>query len=145
VDRFNELSRGSQIMLVAGLLLFADMFLAWQHLEVLDLIDASANAWHGFWGITLGALVVALLTLLLFRLAGLDLHLPVSEAALAAVLSLAIVVFALGKVLTDDFSTFWSYAGVVLAIVIAVGAWLNLEESRGAAEPPPPPEERRPG
>jgi hypothetical protein len=89
--------------------------------------------------------VVALLTLLLFRLAGLDLHLPVSEAALAAVLSLAIVVFALGKVLTDDFSTFWSYAGVALAVGVAVGAWLNLEESRGAAEPPPPPEERRPG
>ena len=60
MERFNALSRGSQIMFVAGLLLLVDTFLPWQDfdIEVEEglTIDTgfSWNAWHGFWGILLG-------------------------------------------------------------------------------------------
>ncbi|MDH4338849.1 MAG: hypothetical protein OEW47_00570, partial [Thermoleophilia bacterium] len=39
--------------------------------------------------------------------------------------------FAVVKNLTDDYSTFWSYVGVGLAILVAVGAWLEVQEAGG--------------
>ncbi len=49
----------------------------------------------------------------------------------SAVLAVLIFVFALIKNLSDDYSTFWSYLGVVLAALIAVGAWLQVQEAGG--------------
>ena len=37
LERFNALSRGSQVMLIAGVLLLIDTFFAWQKVEILDM------------------------------------------------------------------------------------------------------------
>ena len=61
-----------------------------------------------------------------------------------------IFVFALLKNLIDDYSTIWSYIGVLLAAGVAYGAWLRYRRpaassrspaapSEPAAPPPPPP------
>ena len=137
MERFNALSRGSQIMFVAGLLLLVDTFLPWQDfdIEVEEglTIDTgfSWNAWHGFWGILLGLLTVALVAWLVARLAGVDLRLPVSDAMLGAVIAGAILVFAFIKVLDDDYTAFWAYIGLVLAAIVAIGAWMNVQEAGG--------------
>jgi hypothetical protein len=137
LERFNALSRGSQIMFVAGLLLLVDTFLPWQDfdIEVEEglTIDTgfSWNAWHGFWGILLGLLTVALVAWLVARLAGVDLRLPVSDAMLGAVIAGAILVFAFIKVLDDDYTAFWAYIGLVLAAIVAIGAWMNVQEAGG--------------
>jgi hypothetical protein len=137
LERFNALSRGSQIMFVSGLLLLVDTFLPWQDfdIEVEEglTIDTgfSWNAWHGFWGILLGLLTVALVAWLVARLAGVDLRLPVSNAMLGAVIAGAILVFAFIKVLDDDYTAFWAYIGLVLAAIVAIGAWMNVQEAGG--------------
>lgn len=137
MERFNALSRGSQIMFVAGLLLLVDTFLPWQDfdIEVEEgvTIDTgfSWNAWHGFWGILLGLLTVALVAWLVARLAGVDLRLPVSDAMLGAVIAVTILVFAFIKVLADDYTAFWAYIGLVLAAIVAIGAWMNVQEAGG--------------
>ena len=137
MKRFNALSRGSQIMLVAGLLLLVDTFLPWQDfdIEVEEgvTIDTgfSWNAWHGFWGIVLGLLTVALVVWLIARLAGVDLRLPVSDAMLGAVIAGIILLFAFIKVLADDYTAFWAYLGVVLAAIVAIGAWMNVQAAGG--------------
>jgi hypothetical protein len=137
LERFNALSRGSQIMFVAGLLLLVDTFLPWQDfdIEVEEglTIDTgfSWNAWHGFWGILLGLLTVALVAWLVARLAGVDLRLPVSDAMLGAVIAGTILVFAFIKVLADDYTAFWAYIGLVLAAIVAIGAWMNVQEAGG--------------
>jgi hypothetical protein len=134
MDRFNALGRGMQIMLVAGVLLLIDTFLAWQKVTVTILgveASSSANAWHGFWGVVMGLLVIVMVAWLIARLAAVDLPLPVSSAMVSATIAVIIFLFALIKNLADDYSTFWSYLGVILAALIAVGAWLQVQESGG--------------
>ena len=137
MERFNALSRGSQIMFVAGLLLLVDTFLPWQDfdIEVEEgvTIDTgfSWNAWHGFWGIVLGLLTVALVVWLVVRIAGVDFRLPVSDAMVGSLLAGIILLFAFIKVLADDYTAFWAYAGLLLAAIIAIGAWLNVQEAGG--------------
>jgi hypothetical protein len=164
MERFTALSRGAQLMLVAGVLLLIDTFLPWQDVgdEVGDIaeafgVDTSFTAWHGFWGVMLGLLTIVLIAWLLFRMLGNDMRLPVSETMVAAGLGLLIVLFALVKVLVDDeFRTAWAWIGLVLAALVAIGAWMQVQEgggmdalkaeasgmgssSAGAAAAPPPP------
>jgi hypothetical protein len=49
----------------------------------------------------------------------------------SVVLGVIIAACAILKNLTDDYSTFWSYIGVGLAIVVAVGAWLEVQDAGG--------------
>jgi hypothetical protein len=134
MDRFNALGRGMQIMLVAGVLLLIDTFLPWQKVTVTILgveASSSANAWHGFWGVVMGLLVIVMVAWLIARLAAVDIPLPVSSAMVSATIAVIIFLFALIKNLADDYSTFWSYLGVILAALVAVGAWLQVQESGG--------------
>jgi hypothetical protein len=130
LESFNALSRGSKVMLVAGALLLIDTFFAWQRVEVFD-IEASQNAWNGFFGVLLGLLTVALVVWLLSMLAGREVRLPVSDAMLGAILAGIILLFALIKVLDDDFTTSWAYIGLALAAIVALGAWLNVQDAGG--------------
>ena len=134
MDRVTALSRGMQVMLGAGILLLLDTFLRWQEVSVSILgINASggANAWHGFWGIVMCLALLVLLAWLIARLAGVEMALPVSEVVVAAGLSLIVLLFAVLKNLTDDYSTKWSYIGIVLAGAVAVGAWLEVQAAGG--------------
>ncbi len=62
-------------------------------------------------------------------------------------LGVVILAFALIKNLTDDYSTLWSYIGIVLAAIVAYGAWLVYQSSgesmpsmgSGSASSPTPP------
>ncbi len=135
MDRFNALGRGTQIMAVAGVLLFIDLFLRWQEVEFdlgpLGEGSAGVSAWDNFLGIVLGLLTIILLAWVAVRLASVDIPLPVSTAMTAALLGVLILFFAVVKNLTDDYSTIWSYIGVVLAIIIAVGAFQTVQEAGG--------------
>jgi hypothetical protein len=128
MDRFNALGRGLQLMLVGSVLLLIDMFLPWQ-----DYFGSEFDykGWHGFGGVLLGLLTIVLLAWLGVRLAAVDIQLPVSATLIAAFLGFLIVIVAVLKNLVDDESTFWSYVGVALAIVIAVGAWMQVQATGG--------------
>jgi hypothetical protein len=132
LERFNALSRGSKVMLIAGALLLLDTFFAWQQVEVEEFgIEASQNAWHGFWGVMLGLLTAVLVAWFIAKLAGVEINLPVSDAMLGGILALVILLFTLIKILDDEFTNFWAYVGLVLAAIIAIGAWLNIQEAGG--------------
>ena len=118
-------------MLAAGALLLVVTFFPWQRVEVLDLAVATANAWNGFWGVVLGLLTIALVAWLVTRLMGVEIDLPVSDTMIAAALGLLIFVFALLKVLTDDFTAVWAWIGLVLAAIVAVGGWLMVQDAGG--------------
>lgn len=127
MERFNALGRGMQIMLVAGVLLLIDTFLDWQAVDDFPGI----SAWHGFLGVVMGLLTIVLIAWLVARVAAIDIPLPVSAAMISAVLGGLILLLAVLKNLTDDFSTFWSVVGVILAAAIAVGAWLEIQAAGG--------------
>jgi hypothetical protein len=140
MERFSALSRGMQLMFVAGVLLLIDTFLSWQKYdgpgsefaEQLGVADElSRNAWHGA-GIFMGLLVLVLVAWLIVRLAASHIELPVSSAMTGAVLGILILLFAIIKVLADnEYRTVWAWVGLGLAVVIAVGAWMSVQEAGG--------------
>jgi len=128
-----SISTGTKLVLGAGLLLLIDTFLSWQKVSVdvsgVEVAAVSANAWHGFWGVLLGLLTIALLVWVGLQLAKVDVpKLPVADSMVTLGLGGLILLFALIKNLADDFSTIWSYIGVVLAAAVAAGAWLRSQE-----------------
>jgi hypothetical protein len=132
MDRFNKLSRGMQIMLVGSVLLLISTFFNWQEVSI-EFLGTSASsgvsAWHGFLGVVMGLLTIVLIAWLIARLAAVDI--PVPASLTGAVLAFLIFACALIKNLHDDYSTFWSYLGVGLAALVAVGAWLQIQEAGG--------------
>jgi hypothetical protein len=144
---WRALSTGTKIIIGAGLLLLIDTFLAWQEVSVevsgVEIASASQNAWNGFWGVVMGLALIALLVWVGLQIANVDINLNVPERTVTAVLAGIVFVFAVLKNLIDDYSAWPSYVGIVLAAVIAVGAWMRLQEPEPAAAPaapaPPPP------
>jgi hypothetical protein len=137
MDRFNALGRGAQLMLVAGVLLLIDLFLPWQDFGISDElgidVDDSFSGWRGFAGVVLGLLTIVLLAWLVVRLFAVDIPLPVSQAMTAALLGVLIAAFGIIKLLTilGDEQTIWAWIGVVLSILVAVGAYLQVQEAGG--------------
>lgn len=135
MDRFNSLGRGSQLMLVGSVLLLIVSFFRWQEIEVdlgpLGEASGGVSAWDDIGGILMGLLTIVLIARLIARLAAIELPIPVSFAMTSAVLAFAILIIAVLKNLTDDYSTFWSYLGVALAALIAVGAWMEIQAAGG--------------
>lgn len=137
MERFNALGRGAQMMLVGGVLLFIVLFFPWQDFDVGGLadelgVDATFSGWRGV-GVILGLLTIVLLAWIIVRLASVDIPLPVSTAMTAALIGTLILIFAVIKMLTilGDEATIWSWIGLALAIVIAVGAFRTVQEAGG--------------
>ena len=138
MERFNALGRGVQLMLVGAVLLLIDLFLPWQDFDVGGIadelgVDATFSGWRGFAGVVLGLLTIVLLAWLIVRLASVNIPLPVSTAMSAAVLGTLILIFAIIKLLTilGDEQTIWAWIGVALAVLIAVGAFMTVQEAGG--------------
>ena len=89
------------------------------------------NAWHGFWGVVMGILTIVLVARIAARLAAVEVPIPLSFATTSFVLGILIAICAVLKLLTDDYRNFWAFVGVVLAIAVAVGAWLEVQEAGG--------------
>jgi hypothetical protein len=153
MEQLQALSLARKLVLGGGVLLLIDTFLSWQSVSYQGVELASRNAWHGFWGVLLGLMTVALVAWVIARLFGVEMPEGVPEGLISLVLGVAILVFAVLKNLIDDYSAWASYVGIVLAAVVAYGAWRNFEESgeslpsmprtssagaRASSAPPPP-------
>jgi hypothetical protein len=141
---FAELSRGTKVLLVAGLLLLIDSFLAWQQVSVGagDFhVTASASMWHGV-GVVAGLLVIALLIWEGLQLAGVlnQIQLPVSAVLISVALAAGTALFTIIKFLVANEARHWpSWLGLILAIAIAAGGWLKYSEAPAAMTRPATP------
>ncbi len=147
MEQLKGLPLGRQLILGAGVLLLIDTFLHWQSVDI-GPFTASRNGWHGFWGVLLGLLTLALVAWVAARAFGVELPMELPEGLTSLVLGVLILAFALIKNLADDYSTIWSYIGIVLAAIVAWGTWLVYQSSgdsmpsmgsssAGSATPPP--------
>ncbi len=141
------LSNGTKVLLVGGLLLFIDTFLAWQQICVgVPGFHAcgSQSGWHGV-GVVAGLCVIALLIWEGLQVAGVTarLQLPVTAALISVALAAATALFTIIKFLAANEARHWpAWVGLILAIVIAAGGWLKYSESPVApaqVTPPAPP------
>jgi hypothetical protein len=146
------LSTGTKIILAAGLLLLIDTFLAWQKVSAeingVEIASATASGWHGFLGVVMGLALIALLAWVGLQVANVDLNINLPDRTVTMALAVLVLVFAVLKNLVDDYSAWASYVGIVLAAVVAFGAWMRMQEPEAAvagaapaapAAPAPPP------
>jgi hypothetical protein len=133
MPNLSALSRGTQLLLGAGVLLLIDTFLEWQSVEV-GPFSVGENAWSGFWGIIMGLALLVLLGWVVARLFDVKLPAGLPEGPITVGLGALVFVFALLKNLIDDYTTIWAYIGVVLAAGVAYGAWLRYQETGGTVE-----------
>jgi hypothetical protein len=135
MDRLKALGRGTQLMFVASVLLLIVSFFNWQEVDFdlgpLGEGSAGVSAWDNFLGIVMGILTIVLIARIAARMAAVDVPIPVSFAMTSVVFGVLIAIAAVLKNLTDDYSTFWSYIGAGLAILIAIGAWLEVQDAGG--------------
>jgi hypothetical protein len=133
VERIKALSVGQRLLLVASPLLFVSLFFTWQKLEVdfgaAGQAVALLDGWDG-WGLLIGLLalgmtgfaVVAYLTD-----AELSETIPWERLLLAG--GVAVLALTLVKNLLDANSAWTSYVGVVLAALVALGAYETWAEA----------------
>lgn len=128
MEQLKGLSRGRQLVLGLGVLLLIDTFLPWQQISILGFSN-SWTAWHGFWGVMLGLMTVALVGWVAARAFGIELPAAVPDGVATLGVAVLIFVFAVIKNIADDYSAWGSYLGIVLAAGVAFGAWMLFQES----------------
>jgi len=145
--KFKALSRGAQIVLVAGPLLFLSLFFTWQYVEVdygrAGIATISLDGWDA-WGLLLALLVLATISVVAlqnFTEGELSEDVPWSKITLG--LGVAVFAVAAVKNLTDAGSSWLSYGFVGLAGAVLVGAYLELAEQRKGEQPALAPRKRR--
>jgi hypothetical protein len=134
-----ELGRGTQLLLVAGILLLIDSFLDWQQVSAGG-ISAGASMWHGV-GVVAGLLLIALLVWEVAQVTGVirNLELPVSAAIISVGLAVGTAAFTVVKFLVANEARHWpAWIGLILAVGIAIGGWLKYNEVPTTARTPAP-------
>jgi len=139
MGRFNALSRGTKLVLVAGPVLFFSLFFNWQTLKIdygpAGIAEQPQDGWDA-WGLLIAMLVVATVTLVvLTRMTEVEMSEDVPWETVMLALGAATFALAVLKSLTDANSTWASYAFVAAAGVLAVGTWLNWADTRTSQTP----------
>ena len=132
MNQLNALSLGRKLILGAGVLLLLDSFLDWQHVSASFggvTIGGGRSAWHGFWGILMVLMLLALLAWTIARAFGVTLPEQVPDGLATLALGVLIPLFALIKAISDDYVHWPAWVGVILGVVIAYGAWQVFAES----------------
>jgi hypothetical protein len=137
--KFKALSRGTQIVLVAGPLLFVSLFFTWQHVEVdYGPAGVATVALDGFdaWGLLLALLVLGTVTIVALRnLSDVEASDDIPWDGLTFGLGAAAAAVAVLKSLTDAGSSWASYGFVALAIALAAGTYLDWAAERRSQRP----------
>ena len=138
MERIAALPTGTKLVLGAGALLFIDLFLTWQSMEV-DFgggvqVTRGLDGWD-FWGLLIGLLTLALLTVVLIRESEAELMLEARWDVVPLVLASVILLLTIVKNLRDAASAWPSYLGIALAVVVVAGALLEWLRNRSDESP----------
>ena len=136
MEQLKDLSTGAKIVLGAAVAFLIVSFLSWFEYNGpgSDLAedfgaDTSWSMWHGI-GWIAGLIAIALVVWQALRVANIELELGVTASMVTAALALLLVIFAFIRFVDTPSAldrTFWAWLGLALAIVVAVGAWLNMQ------------------
>jgi hypothetical protein len=125
MDQLKAMSRSSQLLGGAGLLLFIFLFFDWQQVSAGG-ITVGRSGWHG-WGTAAGIFVIILVLFEATQMFGMTLpELPVKTVLISTVLAALVLLFTVIKFLVDNELRHWpAWVGLILAIGIGVGGFLR--------------------
>ncbi len=137
--KFKAFTRGTQIVLVTGPLLFLSLFLTWQNVEVdygpAGVASISLDGWDA-WGLVLALLVLSATAIVaLANLTEVEMSDDIPWPKITFALGAGAFAIALLKNLTDASSSWASYGFVALAAAFAVGSYLDWTEARRERKP----------
>jgi hypothetical protein len=138
MERIAALSTGTKLMLASGSLLFFDLFFTWQNLpqrfgRKFD-VTASLDGWDRV-GLVLALLTLAFVAIVVVRNTDAELSPDVPWNRITLGLASLLLAVAALKNVTDAHSAWAAYAGVVLAAVAVVGAYLDRDRPPPEAKP----------
>lgn len=132
MDMLKKLNTGAQVILGAGVLFLIFSFFNWYEVKH---TSYGESMWHGV-GFIAGLLLIAVLVWEGLKLANVNVHLGISSTMITAGLSVLLLLFTVIRVLAKPGGgladsiisrTIWLWIGLILAIVIVAGAWLNMQ------------------
>ena len=131
----SKLSQGAKLMLGGTIVFVIVSFFKWFKIDE-DLtggidLDAGINMWHGV-GVIAGLLAIALLVWEGLRLADVKLEFGVSASLVSMALAGLLLLFTFIRFIdgyTGFDRTIFAFLGLILAILIAAGAFLNMQSS----------------
>ena len=131
--RIADFGVGTKLLLGAGGLLLVGLFLTWQTVPVTfgksSVGTQNLDGWD-FWGLLIALATLAVVALAVLREHDDEFAFDPRVARVVLVLGALVLVFAVLKNLRDSDSTWASYLGLVLAALIAVGAYLDFSHER---------------
>ena len=131
MDKLAELNHGAKVVLGSAILLLIFSFFNWFEVEG---TDYGVNMWEGI-GILAGLLLIALIAWQVVRLANVNVNVGVGPAMITTFLAILTFVFVFirwiakpdaGGLVDTDW-TIWAWLGLILAIIMVVGAWYNMK------------------
>ncbi|HSD02280.1 MAG TPA: hypothetical protein VLB81_07930 [Gaiellales bacterium] len=123
----SKLSHGAKLIIGGTVAFLIVSIFNWQEVDISGIASVGRSMWHG-WGVLAGLLAIALLVWEVIRLANINVAMPVTPAMTSAALAVLLAIFTVIKFLADnEFRTFWAWLGLILALAIVVGAWLNMQ------------------
>ena len=140
MDKFNELTTGAKLVLGAAIVFLIVSFFEWFEVggeigEAAEAfgVDNGVSMWNGV-GWIAGLLAIALIVWQAIRLANIELEIGVTPAMITAALAALTLLFTIIRFIDKPGGdavdrTFWAWLGLALAIVIAIGAWMNMQAS----------------
>lgn len=138
-----RMSTGTKILLIGGLLLFIDLFLAWQGVAGVEAfgIEVPGVNISGFSGIGVfvAILVLGLIVWEALLAFGVNIQMgTTSPALISAILGGAVALFTIILFLTRLTAIkYGAFIGLILALVIAYGAYMRFQESTAGPGPAP--------
>jgi len=156
MDKLAELSHGAKVVLGGAIVFLILSFFNWQEVDLGAFGEAGVSMWHGV-GWIAGLLAIALIVWQAIRLTNFNLEVGVGPAMVTTFLAVLLLLFTVIKFFADsEFRTWAAWVGLILAVVIAIGAWMNMQAtgesfgdlqklgggagaSGGTTTPPPPP------
>lgn len=123
----SKLTHGAKLVLGGTILFLIVSIFNWQAVDTV-VGSIGVNMWHG-WGVLAGLIAIAIIVWEGLRLANMKIEIGLTPAMVTAALAILLLVFTVLKFLvSNEFRTFWAWLGLLLAILVAVGAWLNMKQ-----------------
>jgi hypothetical protein len=122
----SKLTHGIKLVLGATIAFLIVSIFNWQEIDFQGIASAGVSMWHG-WGVLAGLLALVIIVWEGLRLANVKLEIGLTPAMVTAALAILLLFFTVLKFLvSNEFRTFWAWLGLLLAILVAVGAWMNM-------------------
>lgn len=126
MDKLAELTHGAKVVLGSAIAFLIFSFFNWQEVEFAG-VSAGVSMWNGI-GWIAGLLAIALIAWQAMRLANIKVEVGVTPSMITAFLAVLLLLFTVIKFFADGEARNWpAWIGLILAVVICVGAWMNMQ------------------